>query len=327
MNTDIQKAPDYPDDPALSLGTKAFLRVLNSGGPVEELPPQQARAVLAQVQSGVQVDLSGIEESKKTVEADGHAVELDIVRPVGAEGDLPAFVFIHGGGWVLGDYPTHQRLVRDLVVASGCACVFINYTPSPEAKYPQAVNELFAGLKWVAAHGKEIGVDGQRLAVVGNSVGGNMSLVMGLMAKENNGPALATLVLLWPVTDSAFDSDSYALYGEQRFLTTSLMQWMFDQYTDDAHTRLEPYIAPLKALRRQLKGLPPITIHVAENDILRDQGEAMGRRLDEAGVDVITLRYNGVIHDWGMLNGFATLPQTRVLIDNVAAQLRRYLKP
>jgi len=325
-NTDQPKPQDYLSDPHLSPAVKEFLKPLNAGGtPVESLPVPDARKVLVDVQASVKVDVSGIDVSEKTITTDGFTIKLHIVRPEGVSKKLPVFIFIHGGGWVLGDFPTHKRLVRDLVVASGYAAVFVNYTPSPEAKYPQAVNEIYAVTKWVAENGDEINVDGKNLAVVGNSVGGNMTTVTALKAKENGGPAIKLQVLLWPITDAGFDTASYRLFGEQRFLTTSLMKWMYDQYTKDPAQRREIYASPLQATVEQLKGLPPALIQVAENDILRDEGEAYGRKLDEAGVTVTTIRYNGVIHDWGLLNGMAEIPGTRSMILHAAAELKKYL--
>lgn len=324
--SNVEKAPNYKKDPYLSVETKKGLDVLNSGKPVETLSKEDARNVLIGAQASVKVDLSGIEESEKNIETEGFKLKLNIVRPKGKDGKLPVFIFIHGGGWILGDYPTHKRLVRDLVVESGCVSVFVNYTPSPEAQYPQAINEIYAAVKWVAEHGDEINVDGKKLAVAGNSVGGNMSIVTSLMAKEKNGPKIKLQLLLWPVADARFDTDSYIKYGEERFLTTSLMKWMFDQYTTDTKKRESIYISPLNASVEQLKGLPPTVIQVAENDILRDSAESLGRKLDEAGVDVTTLRYNGVIHDFGMLNIYAEIPQTRTLILSSAALLKHYLK-
>ncbi len=326
MKTTVEKAPDFRRDPHLNAATKKFLEEVNSGGdPVESLPKEKARKVLTDVQAAVEVDISGIDEKKMTIQVDGYAVDLDVVRPSGVTGKLPVFVFIHGGGWILGDYPTHRRMVRDLVVGSGCAAVFVNYTPSPEARYPQAIHEIYGAIRWIAAHGDILDVDSFRLAVVGNSVGGNMTAVMGLMAKEHQGPAIRLLVLLWPVTDVDFTTDSYKLYGEQRFLTTSLMQWMFDQYTTDKTQRAEPYHSPLKASVSELKGLPATLIVTAENDILRDEGEALGRKLGEAGVAVTTIRYNGVIHDFGLLNAFAEMSETRSMFTYVAAELRKHL--
>ncbi len=327
MEKKIQKAPDYLKDPHLSVETKEYLKVLNGGGPaVESLSKEDARNVLVTVQASVKVDVSGIEESEKTITYNSHNLKFTVVRPKGIKEKLPVFIFTHGGGWILGDYPTHKRMVRDLVVESGYAAVFVNYTPSPEAKYPQALHEIYAATKWVSEHGDEINVDGKRLALVGNSVGGNMSIATGLMAKKNKGPEIKVQVLLWPVADANFDTESYRMYGEQRFLTTPLMKWMFDQYTTDPKQRKEIYLAPLQATLDELKGLPPTVIQVAENDILRDEAEALGRKLDEAGVDVTTVRYNGVIHDFGLLNGFATIPQTRSLFTYTAAVLKHYLK-
>ncbi len=235
-------------------------------------------------------------------------------------------MFVHGGGWVLGDYPTHKRLVRDLVVESGFPAVFVNYTPSPEAHFPIAINEIYAATKWVSEHGDEINVDGNCMGIVGNSVGGNMSCVTSLMAKEKGGPKLKVQILMWPVTDATFDWGSWKEYGKQRFLTDSLMTWMFDNYTTNPEDRKSPYLSILRAPIDQLRGLPPTLIEVAENDILRDEGEALGRKLDEAGVDVTTIRFNGVIHDWGLLNGFAKLSPVRSLIRFSAATLKTYLK-
>lgn len=327
MTNHRKKSQDYLKDEHLNAETRKYLQLLNAAAtPVESLSISQARKVLEDAQSGVKTDLSGIEESEKIITAGDYLLRLNLVRPAGKTEKLPAFLFIHGGGWVLGDYPTHQRLVRDLVVASGFACVFINYTPSPEAKFPQAINEIFAATKWIATHGEELRVDASRLALVGNSAGGNMSIVTSLLAKEYGGPAIRLQILLWPVTDASTDWESYHLYGRQRFLTSSLMQWMFDQYTTEKEDRFNPHISPLQSSIEELRGLPPTLIAVAENDILRDQGEALGRRLEEAGVDATTIRFNGVIHDWGMLNGLANLPQTHTLILLCAAMLKKYLK-
>lgn len=327
-NSQAVKALEVADDPHLSREVKAFLKVLNSGGgaPLETLSPLEARQVLVNAQAAVKVDLSGIDESEKTITADGYSITLNIVRPAAVKGTLPVFIFIHGGGWVLGDYPTHKRVVRDLVVLSGFAAVFVNYTRTPDAQYPQAVNEIYVATKWVAEHGEEIDVDGKNLAVVGNSVGGNMTAVTTLMAKAKGGPQIKLQILMWPIVDANFETDSYQQFGEKRFLTTSLMKWMYDLYTTDLEKRKEIYASPLQATIEQLKGLPPALIQVAEGDILRDEGEAYGRKLDEAGVTVTTVRYNGMIHDFGLLNGLAELPATRSLFVQAAAELKKYLQ-
>jgi acetyl esterase len=317
---------DYATDPHLTPAVKEFLKPLNSGGAsLKSLPVADARNVLVGAQNAFKVDLSGIEESEKEITADGYKIKLNIVRPKGAKGKLPVFMFIHGGGWVLGDYPTHKRMVRDLSVLTGYVGVFVNYSLSPETKYPQAVNEVYAAAKWIAAHGNEINVDGSKLGIVGNSAGGNLATASALMAKEKGTPLFKVQILFWPVTDANFETESYKLYGKQRFLTSTLMQWMWDQYVDPSK-RKEIYASPLQASLAQLKGLPPTLIQVAENDILRDEGEAYGRKLSDAGVVVTTIRYNDVIHDFGLLNGLAEIPQTKTLFLQAAAELTKYLK-
>ncbi len=318
---------DYSVDPHLSPAVKAFLKPLNAGGPApESLSEKDAREVLINLQASVEVDLSGIDESEKKITYDGYTVKLNIVRPKGKKEKLPVLIFTHGGGWVLGDYPTHKRLVRDLVVASGCAAVFVNYTLSPEAHYPQAINEIYAATKWVSEHGDEINVDGKNIAAAGNSAGGNMTTALCMMTKDKGGPVIKLQILMWPCTDSSFTQDSYEEYGQQRFLTVPLMKWSWDRYTMDMTQRKEKYASPLQASLEELKDLPPTLIQVAENDILRDEGEAYGRKLEQAGVKVLSVRYNGMIHDFGMLNGLAETTQAKGLIELAAAELKKHLR-
>jgi len=318
---------DYATDEHLSPEVRTFLKGLNTGGPgLETLSAKDAQMVLTDAQKAFKVDLSGIVVSEKDIVSDGFSIKLNIVKPAGVTSTLPVFIYIHGGGWVLGDFPTHERMVRDLVVLSGCAAVFVNYTRTPEAIFPTQINQIFAATKWVAEHGKEINVDGKRLAVVGNSVGGNMTTVTALMAKAHNGPEIKLQIMMWPIVDASFDTESYKMFGDQRFLTVPTMKWMYDMYIADPEKRKDIYASPLQATIEQLRGLPPALIQVAENDILRDEGEAYGRKLEQAGVRVTTVRYNGVIHDFGLLNGLAEIPQTRSLFVQAAAELKKYLK-
>ncbi|SDA46581.1 Acetyl esterase/lipase [Pseudomonas sp. NFACC15-1] len=307
--------------------TQAFLSALAAGGgkPLEQLSPQEARAVLTGAQKSVQVDMSGIEVSDKTIMADGKAIKLTVVRPQKVKGPLPVFMFFHGGGWVLGDYPTHARLIRDLVVASGAVAVYVDYTPSPEAHYPTAINQAYAATKWVAEHGQEINVDGKRLAVAGNSVGGNMAAVVSLMAKEKATPKLRFQLLLWPVTDSSFDTDSYRQFAEGHFLTRNMMTWFWDSYTADPNERAQIHASPLKASLDQLEGLPPALVQTAGLDVLRDEGEAYARKLDAAGVEVTAVRYNGMIHDYGLLNPLSQVPEVKAAMRQAGAELKAHL--
>lgn len=316
------------DDPKIFTEVRTFLKALNSGTgkPIEKLSPTDARQVLTGAQESVQVDYSGIEESERTISQGGKEVKIHITKPSGIGPDAPVFIYIHGGGWVLGDYPTHRRLVRDLVVKSGAVAVFPDYTPSPEAQYPVAIEQIYATLKWVAENGNEIGVNGKNLAVVGNSVGGNMTAAVVLMAKNNNGPAIKLQVLLWPVTDANFKTGSYKEMGKERFLTTKMMMWFWDNYLPDEEKRKEIYASPLQATLEQLKGLPPALVQTAENDVLRDEGEAYARKLNEAGVAVTLTRYAGLIHDYGLLNPLAQVPAVQIALLQAATVIKEALR-
>lgn len=319
-------------DPAVDITidshVRAFLKQINSSDapPLETLQPRDARAVLTDLQKSVKVVLPPADVAEHVIEQDGLRVSLTIVRPAGENKMLPAFMFFHGGGWVLGDFPTHERMVRDLVALSGAAAVFVNYTPSPEAQFPVAIHEAFAATKWVADFGHELNLDGRRLAVVGNSVGGNMAAVVALMAIEHGGPNICFQALMWPVTDAYFDTSSYHEFAEGRYLTSNMMRWFWDSYTTDANDRASIYASPLRAMTEQLQGLPPALIQTAGNDVLRDEGEEYARKLDVAGVEVIAVRYSGMIHDWGLLNPLSQTPATRASMLQVAEELKRRLR-
>lgn len=315
-------------DPQILREIREFLDALNNSGgkPLETMTPQDARQVLIDAQKSVEFDFSDIVETEREITQDGITVNIHIVKPANASSDkLPVFMFTHGGGWVLGDYPTHRRLVRDLVVNSGAAAVFTDYTPSPEAQYPVAINQIYAATKWVAENGAEIGVDGKNLAVAGNSVGGNMTAVLCLMAKDKGGPEIKFQLLLWPVTDADFTRESWQNYADGRFLTASLMKWMWNNYLPDLEKRKEYYASPFQASLEKLKGLPPALVQIAENDILHDEGLAYARKLDEAGVPVTIETYNGFIHDYGLLNPLDHIEAIRFSSQQGALALKKAL--
>jgi acetyl esterase/lipase len=322
----MSKKIDPAENPTVERNVRAFLKALNSSGgkPIETLPPAEARQVLVGAQSGAKLPPADVEE--RTITQDGIEVKITVVRPKGVTDVLPAFMFFHGGGWILGDYPTHERFVRDLVVDSGFPAVFVNYTPSPEAHYPTAVNEAYAATKWVAENGSKIGVDGKCLALVGNSVGGNMTAVVALMAKDKGGPEIKTQIMFWPVTDANFETGSYNEYSEGYFLTKAMMVWFWDAYTKDLAQRREIYASPLHASLEELEGLPPAMVQTAGNDVLRDEGEAYARKLDQAGVDVTAVRYEGLIHDYGLLNALSEVPAVRDALHQAAEKLKKHLK-
>lgn len=316
------------NDPHIFKEIQQFLSEINNqyAPPMEELNPEEARKVLTDAQKSVKTNCSGVEESEQTISHSGHTVNIHIVKPHGVKDNAPVFVFIHGGGWVLGDYPTHRRLVRDLVIESGAVAIFPDYTPSPEARYPVAINQIYAVTSWVAENGNSIGVNGKNMAIAGNSVGGNIAAVVSLMAKEKKGPTIKLQVLLWPVTDANFETESYNQYAEDRFLTKNMMKWFWDHYLPEKAKRKEIYASPLQADLKQLQDLPEALVITAENDVLRDEGEAYARKLDEAGVPVTLIRYAGLIHDFGLLNPLAEIPSVRRSVQHVGGFIRNALK-
>jgi acetyl esterase len=317
---------DAAQDPAIDRRTRAFLEQLNrDSSPFWELPGDEPRDTVTRLQGETPVDLSGISVDERTLSIDGRRIALYVVRPATATGTRPVFMFFHGAVWIAGNFENHKRLVRDLVVGSGAVAVFPEYTPVPDAQYPVQIEQAYAATAWVSQHGGELGVDGGRLAVTGNSVGGNMAAAVTLMAHDRGGPDIVYQQLLWPALSAGLDTESYRAYGEGRFLPRAFMQYGWDHYAPDAAARKHRYAAPLQATTEQLRGLPPTLIQTAENDVLRDEGEAYARRLDEAGVDVTNVRYNGAIHDFALLNALRGVPSTDAAVRQAAADLAHHL--
>jgi acetyl esterase/lipase len=317
---------DPAQDPAIDRRSRAFLRELNKdSSPFWELPGEQPRDVVTKLQAQTPVDLGGIEIDCRDLTVDDCTIPLYVVRPEGVTGTLPVFMFFHGAVWIAGNFENHKRLVRDLVVGSGAVAVFPEYTPVPEARYPVQIEQAHAAAVWVTKNAAEIDVDASKMAVTGNSVGGNMAAAVTLMAHDRGEPNVVYQQLLWPALSGELDTDSYRLYGEGRFLPKAFMQYGWDHYAPDAETRAHRYASPLRATTEQLRGLPPTLIQTAENDVLRDEGEAYARNLDAAGVDVTNVRYNGAIHDFALLNALLEVPSTQTALRQAAADLAFHL--
>jgi acetyl esterase len=318
---------DPAQDPAIDRRSRAFLAELNKdASPFWELPGEQPRTIVTALQDSTPVDLSGIQVEERSITVDHRTIALYVVRPAAATGTRPVFMFFHGAVWIAGNFANHSRLVRDLVVGSGVVAVFPEYTPVPEAQFPVQIEQAYAATEWVGEHTAELGVEGGRLAVTGNSVGGNMAAAVTLMAHDRGGPNIVFQQLLWPALDTDLDTESYRRYGEGRFLPRAFMEYGWDHYAPDAETRRHRYAAPLQASIEQLRGLPPTLIQTAENDVLRDEGEAYARKLDEAGVDVTCVRYNGAIHDFALLNALRDVPSTDAALRQAAGELARHLR-
>jgi acetyl esterase len=321
-------APDAATDPRIDPQVRSFLAEINKdSSPFWELPQPKPQEILTGLQSQTAVDdMSGVTTTEQTITQDGHTVKLYIMKPKHVGGKPGVLLFIHGGVWIAGNFQNHQRLLRDLVAGSGQIGVFVEYTPLPAAKFPTQLEESYAALRWVAEHAGEFGADGSRIAVAGNSVGGNMTAALALMAKDRNGPKVSYQVLMIPATDASVDTESYHEYGTGRFLARAFMKYGWDLYASDAKTRDNPYVSPLRASSEELKGLPPALVITAENDPLRDEGEAYARKLKEAGVIVDAVRYNGTIHDFVLLNALRHVPSTEAAIEQINEGLRRHLK-
>jgi acetyl esterase len=291
-----------------------------------ELGPTEGRKALDKAQSGA-IELPEIDEEWLTIPGGPTgSVKTRIIKPRGMTGTLPLVIFIHGAGWVFGDAHTHDRLVRELAVGVGAAVVFPEYDRSPEARYPIAIEQNYAVAQWIAENGASQRLDTSRIAAAGDSVGGNMTAALTLMAKERGGPKLAAQVLFYPVTDASFDTPSYHEFAEGYALRRDGMRWFWDQYTTDEEQRNEITASPLRATREQLAGLPPALLITGEADVLRDEGEAYGRKLREAGVPVMAVRYEGIIHDFVMLNALRGTQAAEGAIEQAVTYLRRALR-
>jgi acetyl esterase len=290
-----------------------------------DLGPEKGREVVDDVQSG-EIARPDVDITDTTVPGGpSGSVSVRILRPRGSTGPLPVIVYIHGAGWVFGNAHTHDRLIRELAVGANAAVLFPNYSLSPEAKYPTAIEESYAVATWVAQHGAEENLDRTRIAIAGDSVGGNMSAALTLLAKQRGDVSFVQQVLFYPVTDASFDTDSYHQFAEGYFLRRDAMQWFWDQYTSDAAQRAEITASPLRASRDELAGLPPALVITGEADVLRDEGEAYASKLRAAGVPVTAVRYQGIIHDFVMLNALRGTQAASAAIAQATATLKAAL--
>ena len=252
-------------------------------------------------------------------------VAVRIIRPRHAPAPLPVIVYVHGVGWVFGNRHTHDRLIREIAVGAQAAVVFPEYSLSPEVKYPTAIEECYAVAAWVAGHGLGHGLDPGRIAVAGDGAGGNIAIALTLLAAERHGVSFCQQVLFYPVTDASFDTSSYQEYSTGYFLRRDTMQWLWNQYTTDPRQRCEATASPLGATTRQLAALPPTLVITAEADVVRDEGEAFAGRLREAGVPVISVRFQGTIHDFVLLNALSATQATRTALILATGVLRQAL--
>jgi len=287
-----------------------------------ELDYPAARKVLDDIQAAP-IEKLPIDEEWITVPAAVGDARVRLIKPKGAEGILPVIVYMHGGGWVLGNAATHDRLVRELAVGARAALAFVEYPNSPEAHYPVAIEQGYATAQWIVREGRSKGLDPSRIAVIGESVGGDMTAALALMAKERGDVQFVHVGMYYPVTDAAMDTESYDEFADGPYLTRKAMEWFWDAYTTDPAERSEITASPNHATVDQLKGLPSTLLLVDEADVLRDEGEAYAAKLRLAGVPVTTVRYDGTVHDFMLLNPLSETKAARAAIAQATGFLRQ----
>jgi acetyl esterase/lipase len=306
--------------PVLEPAAQAFADATANPPFLYEVGPEGARKVLDDLQAAP-VEKAEVEEKWVTVHAEVGDVRVRIVKPLGSDGPLPVVLYMHGGGWVIGNAGTHDRLVRELAVGANAAVVFVEYDRSPEATYPVAIEQGYATARWITTNGAEEGLDTSRLAVAGDSVGGNMTAALTLMAKRRGDVTFVHQSLYYPVTDAAQDTESYREFADGPFLTAKAMAWFWDCYTTDPAQRAEITASPLRASLEELQGLPPALVIVDGYDVLRDEGEAYARKLTQAGVPTTSIRINGTLHDFMMLNPLRSTQASTVAVEQAVHTL------
>lgn len=315
-----------PHNLALEPAAQAFAEATDNPPYLFQLPPEEGRKAVDEVQSS---EIAKPEADIEDLTIEGGPtgqVKVRIVRPAGATGTLPVVLYIHGAGWVFGNAHTHDRLIRELAAGTGAAVVFPDYDRSPEARYPVALEQSYATAKWIVAEGAKHGLDANRLAIAGDSVGGNMTAAVTILAKQRGDVTFRQQVLFYPVTDASFDTGSYRQFATGYFLALEGMKWFWDQYTTDPAQRAEITASPLRASLDELAGLPPALVITAEADVLRDEGEAYANKLRQAGVPVTAVRYQGIIHDFVMLNALRETNAAEAAINQAVGVLKKALQ-
>ncbi|WP_217704339.1 alpha/beta hydrolase [Aquimarina sp. TRL1] len=307
----------------LDKDVKAFLETINSytGPPIETFPVSKARQSYINLQAGeTEHSNCSMTHHQITMPSD-QKVDITIVTPKTTIKPLPVLLYFHGGGWILGGLETHERFIKTISEKANTAVVFVHYSLAPEAIYPTALEEGYAALEWIKEHGDSFGLDSQRIAIGGDSAGGNMATVISLLSKERKGPKIDFQLLFYPVTDTRMNTVSYKRFAEKHYLTKSAMEWFLSSYAPDKKLRKKHTVAPLRTKRRKLSQLPPALIITAEYDVLRDEGEAYANKLRKAGVPVISTRYRGTIHDFVILNRLANTAPSKKAIEQATAAL------
>jgi acetyl esterase len=283
--------------------------------PVHQVSPEQARANNRARPRAPGPAVARVED-RRLPGPEGE-IPVRIYTP-GGTGPFPALVWFHGGGWVVGDLESADATARHLTVGANCVVVSVDYRLAPEAKFPGPAEDCYAATKWVAQNAASINADSGKIAVGGDSAGGNLAAAISLMARDRGGPPLALQLLVYPVTDRDFSTESYVQNAEGYQLTRDSMVWYWEHYLKADADAANPYAAPLQA--QDLRNLPPALVITAEYDPLRDEGEAYAHRLEAAGVSTTCTRYDGMIH--GFFGMAATIDKGKQAIAQASAALK-----
>lgn len=310
-----------PNTLSLDPVIQKFVAGLDNNKPISSLPPVEARMVLRRTQK-VAVDIPPVLVETYILPING-GLSIKILRPPDRATELlPTIMYFHGGGWILGDFEVFRRLVSEIAYYTNYAVVFVEYTPSPEARFPTPIQQAYLATKYIANNAALYNLDGNKLVVAGDSVGGNMAIAVTLLAKEQGTPKIDAQVLFYPVTDNNFNTASYQKYSKGPWLTEASMRWFWNAYAPDINTHRFITIRPLQANINELRGLPQALVITAENDVLRDEGEAYAHKLLAAGVPTLSMRYLGAIHDFLMLNAISNSMVTRSALSNAVQFIR-----
>ena len=307
----------------LEQSARELTEAIAAGPPLSGIPLAEARKAVEAAQSAP-IPMPDIDESWATVPSAFGDVQARIVRPPGSTRPLPVILYMHGGGWILGSSITHDLLTRRLAVGANAAVVFVEYSRAPEAKYPVQIEQCYAAAQWIKEQGAAGGFDATRIAVAGDSAGGNMSTVLALLAKQRGSVQFVHQSLYYPMTDAtAEDSESLRRFKDGPYGSADSLAWFWNSYPAAGESRAQILVSPLQATLADLEGLPPALVIVDENDVLRDQGEAYADKLRDAGVPTTSVRFNGTIHDFMRLNALRDSESTHAAISLAVAALRR----
>lgn len=313
--------------PNLTTKTEEFISMLEEqdNEPLYKMTPENARRFLNKLQEKTHKEIEADVTDMNIFTETADNVDIRVVRPKGNTEKLPVIIYVHGGGWILGGKESFDMLIRKLAVCTNSVVIFPAYALSPEVHYPVALNQIYGVLEYVFENPEQFNIDENRIAIAGDSAGANMAAVTALKAKNENGPKILFECLFYPVTNADMDTKSYDLFKDGPWLTKKAMEWFWDAYVPDKKLRDDAYISPLKAEEEDLKGLPPTLIITAENDVLRDEGEAFARKLDTAGVEILNVRVNGTIHDFLMLNALADTQPAKGALSLACKMLKKVL--